>query len=297
MSTPVVRTVAFGRPGILSRGGTTNPHMHVILMVLLLLVPSAQEAAGAEDLRLIEAARRVDSAAVQTLLGQGVDVDATQGDGATALHWAAHRDDALTAELLIEAGADVNAHNENKHWGTTALHAAAHRNSKAICASLIAAGLSAAGVRCGCYASPHVERVTERVRLDGEEVSEEALAEALERALLAREDAQREGSAASSATWFDLFTAAAFQLFADAGCEWVVLECGLGGRLDSTNAVDGDVCVLTNVDLEHTAVLGDTIRAIAEEKAAILPQGGVLIVGSVEEESERCKDAHTVRPC
>ena len=152
-------------------------------------------------------------------------------------------------------------------------------------ASLIAAGLSAAGARCGCYSSPHVERVTERARIDGAEVGEEQLARALECALEARACALREETAAAAATWFDLFTSAAFQVFADSGCEWVVLECGLGGRLDSTNVADGEVCVLTNVDLEHTSVLGDTLRAIAEEKAAILPEGGVLVVGRGAEET------------
>jgi len=192
-----------------------------------------------------------------------------------------------TADMgrTLEPVRDLLARLGEPHKVARVVHVAGTKGKGSV-AALIAAGLSAAGARCGCYASPHVERVTERVRVDGEEVGEEALAEALERALLAREDAQREDTAASSATWFDLFTAAAFQLFADAGCEWVVLECGLGGRLDSTNAADGDVCVLTNVDLEHTAVLGDTVRAIAKEKAAILPEGGVLIVGSVEEESE-----------
>jgi dihydrofolate synthase/folylpolyglutamate synthase len=121
--------------------------------------------------------------------------------------------------------------------------------------------------------------------LDGEEVSEEQLAYALERALEARACALREGTAAAASTWFDLFTSAALQVFEEASCEWVVLECGLGGRLDSTNVADGEVCVLTNVDLEHTSVLGDTLRAIAEEKAAILPEGGVLVVGRGAEET------------
>ena len=151
--------------------------------------------------------------------------------------------------------------------------------------SLVAAALSAAGVRTGCYTSPHVERVTERVCVDGVEVKEEQLAQAIERALELRSRAVEEMTPAASSTWFDLFTAAALQVFKEAGCDWVVLECGLGGRLDSTNVADGEVCVLTNVDLEHTSVLGNTPRAIAEEKAAILPEGGVLVVGRGEDDS------------
>jgi dihydrofolate synthase/folylpolyglutamate synthase len=125
--------------------------------------------------------------------------------------------------------------------------------------------------------------------VDGVEVNEAALSAGLEAALAAREQAIVEGTAAQSSTWFDLFTAAALKVFSEAACEWVVLECGLGGRLDSTNAVDGDVCVLTNVDLEHTAVLGDTLREIAMEKAEILPAGGVLVLGIPEDEGEVCE--------
>ena len=160
--------------------------------------------------------------------------------------------------------------------------------------SIVAAALSAAGVRCGCYASPHVERVTERVRVDGEELDELALAASLEASLEARERAIAEGTAAARATWFDLFTAGALRAFADSGCEWVVLECGLGGRLDSTNAVEGDVCVLTNVDLEHTSVLGDTLRQITLEKAAITPADGVLVIGLEEDDGEVCATAREV---
>ena len=111
--------------------------MHAILIPLLLLLSSAGGAAGAGDLRLIEAARRVDSAAVRTLLGQGIDVNATQGDGATALHWAAHRDDALTTGLLIEAGADVNATND---LGISPLMLACTNGSDAMVARLLDAG-------------------------------------------------------------------------------------------------------------------------------------------------------------
>ena len=170
------------------------------------------------------------------------------------------------------------------HESARVVHVAGTKGKGSV-ASLVAAGLRAAGARCGCYSSPHVERVTERVLVDGEEVSEEQLARALECALEARTRSLQEETAAAASTWFDLFTSAAFQIFADSGCEWVVLECGLGGRLDSTNVADGDVCVLTNVDLEHTSVLGDTLQAIAEEKAAILPEGGVLVVGRGEEET------------
>ncbi|MCH2102393.1 MAG: bifunctional folylpolyglutamate synthase/dihydrofolate synthase [Planctomycetes bacterium] len=171
--------------------------------------------------------------------------------------------------------------------GPRFVHVAGTKGKGSVSA-IVAAALGAAGVRCGCYASPHVERVTERVRIDGGEVDEGSLAKCLSAALRARELAEAEGTAGGAATWFDLFTAGALRSFADAACEWVVLECGLGGRLDSTNAVDGEVCALTNVDFEHTAVLGDTLRAITLEKAAITPTGGVLVVGLEEGDGEVC---------
>ena len=111
--------------------------MPVILLLLLLLLLSAGAAGGNRDLRLIDAARRADTAAVDALLGQGVDVNATQGDGATALHWAAHRDDAATVALLIEAGADVNATNE---LGIPPLMLACTNGSDAMVARLLDAG-------------------------------------------------------------------------------------------------------------------------------------------------------------
>lgn len=146
-------------------------------------------------------------------------------------------------------------------------------------ASLIAAGVARAGLRVGLYASPHVERVTERVRIDGNEVGDDDLASALEEVLLARKAAVEAGSAGDASTWFDCMTAAAFVCFARAEVDWAVVEVGIGGRLDSTRAVEAPVAVVTNVDLEHTATLGSTRAAIAGEKGAVVSQGGVLVTG------------------
>ena len=120
--------------------------------------------------------------------------------------------------------------------------------------SLVAAGLKAAGLRVGRFASPHVERLTERVLIDGVEVADESLAGALEAALDAREVAIKDGSGGKDATWFDVLTAAALLVFRDEDLGFAVIECGLGGRLDSTNVIVGDVCVVTNIELEHTDI-------------------------------------------
>jgi len=140
-------------------------------------------------------------------------------------------------------------------------------------ASLIGVSLEAAGMRTGRYGSPHVQRVTERVTIAGREVRDDVLAEGIELALDAQAGAQQDETPAAAATWFDLMTAAAFVAMRREQVEVAVVEVGLGGRLDSTNVLDPALCVLTNIDLEHTDVLGQTREAIAAEKAGILKAG------------------------
>jgi dihydrofolate synthase/folylpolyglutamate synthase len=147
---------------------------------------------------------------------------------------------------------------------------------KGTTAALVEAGLRRAGIVTGLYTSPHLERIGERIRVRGLEVADETLAEALERVLAARASAAPDSPAGES-TWFDALTATAFLVFAEARVEWAVVEVGLGGRLDSTNVVRGEVCVITNIDLEHTNVLGPTRRDIAREKAGILEPGCALV--------------------
>ncbi|KMO21017.1 bifunctional folylpolyglutamate synthase/dihydrofolate synthase [Methylobacterium platani] len=156
------------------------------------------------------------------------------------------------------------------------IHVAGTKGKGSVCA-LIEAGLMRAGLRVGCYASPHVESVVERVCLQGRPVGEAVLARALARALDAHEAARRDDTAGADATWFDVLTAAALAVFGEAGLDWAVIEVGLGGRLDSTNAVDGAVAVVTNIGLEHTEILGDTRAAIAAEKVGILKPGAGLV--------------------
>ena len=157
-----------------------------------------------------------------------------------------------------------------------AVHVGGTKGKGAVSA-LIEAALVRAGLKVGRYGSPHVEHVTERVSLQGRDVGEAALGHALSQALDAYEAARSEGTAAAEATWFDLLTAAAFILFREAGVEWAVVEVGLGGRLDSTNVVQGEIAVVTNIGLEHTEILGKTRAEIAREKAGILKPGAVVV--------------------
>lgn len=123
------------------------------------------------------------------------------------------------------------------------------------------------GLRCGLYTSPHLVRVTERIRVAGEEVSPELLELALD-AVEAVED-----SLPQLPTFFEVLTAAAFWCFRAAGVQIAVLETGMGGRLDATNVVVPLVSVITRIDMDHMAYLGDTLAKIAFEKAGILKAG------------------------
>ena len=172
-----------------------------------------------------------------------------------------------------------------------AVHVAGSKG-KGSTSSLISAGLRAAGIDEALYTSPHVVQLRERLRIRGRDVEAERFASSLERALEARERGRAEGTAAGDATWFDVLTGASFLAAAEAGAAWIVAECGLGGRLDSTNVVDGEVCVITNIELEHQSVLGSTRALIAREKAGILKPGCTAITGvPADDEAGRVIDA------
>ena len=167
------------------------------------------------------------------------------------------------------------------------LHIAGSKG-KGSTALLCEALLREAGASTGAFTSPHLERWTERFRIDGREVPGDALAAAIE-ALRPHVEELREGPEPPS--FFDVTTAAAFQLFADAGVDVAILEVGLGGRLDSTNVVEPAVCCITSIELEHTDRLGDTLAAIAGEKAGIAKYGVPLVVGALPAEAAAVVEA------
>ena len=144
--------------------------------------------------------------------------------------------------------------------------------------------LRAGGLRVGTFTSPHLERWTERFRIDGSEVPGAQLAAAVER-LRGPVEELREGPPENSPSWFDVTTAAALLLFADAGLDAVVLEVGLGGRLDSTNVVQSGATAITSIELEHTQILGSTLAEIASEKAGILKPEIPAVVGELPNEA------------
>lgn len=142
-------------------------------------------------------------------------------------------------------------------------------NGKGSTAAYIVSILEASGGRVGLYTSPHLERFTERILISGEEIPTEQVARYMEKILSIIQAA----GADFKPTYFEVTTALAFAYFAEMGVELAVVETGLGGRLDATNVVVPEICVITNVALEHTEYLGNTVEEIAREKAGIIKKG------------------------
>lgn len=147
-------------------------------------------------------------------------------------------------------------------------------NGKGSTCALLERILRAAGYRVGVYTSPHLLRYQERVRIDGAPAPDEAF-----RAAFARVEEARGGV---PLTYFEFGTLAAWEMFAAAGLDAIVLEVGLGGRLDATNAYDADVAIVTTVALDHTDYLGETREAIGREKAGICRAGRPLVCGDAD---------------
>ena len=143
-------------------------------------------------------------------------------------------------------------------------------------ATLTALG-RAAGLRTGTYTSPHLQRYNERIAIDGAPIDDAALCAVFERIEAVR---TRAGEPVVSLTFFEWGTLAALAAFDAAQVELVVLEVGLGGRLDATNIVDADVAVLCSVSLDHTDWLGPTVEHIGAEKAGIFRAGRPVVLGS-----------------
>ena len=153
-------------------------------------------------------------------------------------------------------------------------------NGKGSTCALLEAAYRHAGFRSGLYTSPHLARFNERVRVDGADVSDEALVEAFDAVELARGAAGSPGEA-TPLTYFEFTTLAALWLFSRAKLDALVLEVGLGGRLDAVNIVDADVAVVTTVDIDHVDYLGSTREDIGREKAGIFRAGKQAICGDL----------------
>jgi dihydrofolate synthase / folylpolyglutamate synthase len=151
-------------------------------------------------------------------------------------------------------------------------------NGKSSTTRMTAAILERHGLRTGIYISPHLRRFPERIEVRGEQLSDAAFADAVERAAHAAEMVNRTLPEGDEVTQFEALTAAAFHALAAARVEVAVIEAGLGGRYDATNVIPSKVQVLTSVGLDHTRWLGDTISNIASEKLAVVRDHATLVI-------------------
>jgi len=149
-------------------------------------------------------------------------------------------------------------------------------NGKTSTARILVQLLQALGLRVGAFTSPHLERLNERVTIDGVPIDDEALDEALYAVSLV------ERSVGVDPSHFEIMAAAAFRWFADEAVDVAVVEVGLGGTWDATNVIDAEVAVITNVSLDHVEYLGPTRADIARDKAGIVKPGATLVLGEAD---------------
>jgi len=152
-------------------------------------------------------------------------------------------------------------------------------NGKTSTSRMIESLVRAHGLRTGLFTSPHLERFTERIMVDGEPIEDAAVADAWDEIapFVDLVDAELEAADDAPLTFFELLTVLAFVAFADAPIDVLVLEVGMGGAWDSTNTADGDVAVFAPIDLDHADRLGDTIAEIATVKSGIIKHGAAVV--------------------
>lgn len=175
-----------------------------------------------------------------------------------------------TLKLLVQIG--------NPHLGLKCFHVAGS-NGKGSTSSFLSSILMEHGFKVGLYTSPHFVRFNERIKVNGEEIPDEVIAE-----FVSNLDNYIENE---KPTFFELTTALAFKYFEDQKVDYAVIETGLGGRLDATNVIDPVASIITSISLEHTAHLGDTLEKVAFEKAGIIKKEKPVFIGKLPVEAER----------
>ncbi len=159
-------------------------------------------------------------------------------------------------------------------------------NGKGSSVAMLECMLSSGGYRVGCYSSPHLLRYNERIRIAGEEVDDAALCAAFESVDKARGD--------TSLTYFEFGTLAALSLFSQAHLDIALLEVGMGGRLDAVNILDADAALVTSIDIDHSAWLGEDREAIGSEKAGIFRAGRPAVCSDPEPPASVFRQARAV---
>jgi dihydrofolate synthase/folylpolyglutamate synthase len=175
--------------------------------------------------------------------------------------------------------------------------AVAGTNGKGSVSAMAACALTAAGYRTGCYTSPHLIHLQERYAIDGQAVTAAELEQVVEELRMLIDRLQAEGRLRAAPTFFEVATAAAFELFRRRRIDVAVLEVGLGGRLDATTVATPVAGAITNVDFDHQQYLGHTLAEIAFEKAGIVKPGMPLVCGertseAVDVIAAVCRDRH-----
>jgi len=175
---------------------------------------------------------------------------------------------------------------DNPHLKARSVHIAGSKGKGSV-AAMIASVLSASGYTTGLNTSPHLHTFNERIRVDGELISEVELASLVERIKPEVEAVNRKATY-GRLTAFELITTLAFAYFEQKGVDFQVIEVGLGGRLDATNVVQPEVCIITSISFDHTEVLGNTLVQIAAEKAGIIKPGSTVVTSpQVDDEVNR----------
>ena len=171
-----------------------------------------------------------------------------------------------TENLLARVG--------NPHRKLRFIHIAG-TNGKGSTAAILSRIFSNHGLKVGLYTSPHLVRFTERFRLSDKEVSADRILRVFEKIRVTMDERQ-------PPTFFEMVTAMAFLYFAEEQADFVIAETGMGGRLDATNVISPEVCVITNVGFDHQDFLGSTLSSIAREKAGIIKQGVPVVTGALQ---------------
>lgn len=151
-------------------------------------------------------------------------------------------------------------------------------NGKGSCSHTIAAILQNVGYKVGLYTSPHLVDFRERIRINGEMIPEEYVVKFV--------DEEKHFFEPLQPSFFELTTAMAFKYFAEMNVDIALIEVGLGGRLDCTNIITPDLCIITNISLDHTQLLGDSTEKIAREKAGIIKRGVPIVIGEANIETK-----------
>lgn len=192
-----------------------------------------------------------------------------------------------SAPLFQNVGGDAykeglyNTYQLDEHFGHPhqrykTIHVAG-TNGKGSCSHTLASILQASGLKVGLFTSPHLVDFRERIRVNGQMVSEEYVIDFVEQ--------HRSFFEPLHPSFFELTTAMAFKYFAEQNVDVAVIEVGLGGRLDCTNIISPEVCVITNISFDHVAFLGNTLAKIAGEKAGIIKRNTPVVIGETVKET------------